>query len=205
MADRKGFRFQNDNVYWFFTLDRPIHRDQVSRFDQEFDAAIDEILLKPASKDVLRARVTKKWRAHLNSITHDGYGSFRLDFDSEIGDYTDAELEAFNEDIFEIVAYLPIVETIRNWIGIEEDLEDFIECHGAEDAMEMYIDAVLDSGYRLCQRDVEEMFMPHITAQAIANDFLFRKLKGQDVACKEVKQAKESLADCFELETTHAN
>jgi hypothetical protein len=86
------------------------------------------------------------------------------------------------------VAYLPIVETIRNWIGIEEDLEDIIECHGAEDAMEMYIDAVLESGYCLHQRDVEEMFVPHITTQAIANDFLFRKLKGQDVVCKEVKQ-----------------
>jgi hypothetical protein len=189
MSERKGFRFHNDNVYWFWQIDRPIHRDQVNRFDQEFDAVIDKILLKPRTK---AARLTKKWRNHLNSITQDGYGSFRLDFDSEMADYTDAELEAFNEDIFEIVAYLPIVETIRNWIGIEEDLEEFIESQGAEDAMTYYIDAVLDSGYELHQRDVEEMFMPHITAQAIANDFLFRKLKGQDVVCKEVKQVMET-------------
>lgn len=190
MSERKGFRFANDgNVYWFFTLDRPIRDTQVSRFDREFDAVIDKILLKPRTK---QARLTKKWRDHLNSITQDGYGSFRLDFEAEMEDYTDAELAAFNEDIFEIVAYLPIVETIRTWIGIEEDLEDYIESHGAEDAMEMYIDAVLDSGYRLCQRDVEEMFMPYITAQAIANDFLFRKLKDQDVVCKEVKQEVEA-------------
>jgi len=189
MSERKGFRFHNDNVYWFFTLDRPIHSDQVNRFDTEFDAKIDSIMLKPRTK---AARLTKKWRDHLTSITNDGYGSFRLDFESEMEDYTDAELEAFNEDIFEIVAYLPIVETIRNWIGIEEDLEDIIECHGAEDAMEMYIDAVLESGYQLHQRDVEQMFIPHITAQAIANDFLFRKLKGQDVVCKEVKQELET-------------
>ena len=197
MSERKGFRFHNDNVYWFFTLDRPIRNTQVDRFETEFDAVIDKILLKPRTKD---ARLTKKWRNHLNSITHDGYGSFRLDFDSEMEDYTDAELEAFYDDIFEIVCNLPIVETIRTWIGIEEDLQYYIDDHGAEDAMEMYIDAVLDSGYCLDQRDVEEMFVPHITAQAIANDFLFRKLKGQDVVCKEVKQAKESLADCFELE-----
>ena len=185
MSDRKGFRFHNENVYWFFTLDRPIHQEQVSRFDKEFDLKIDKILLKPRSK---AACLTKKWRAHLNSITQDGYGSFRLDFDSQMADYTDAELEAFNEDLIEIVAYLPIVETMRSWIGIEEDLEEYIESHSAEDAMTYYIDAVLDSGYRVCQRDVEEMFVPHITAQAIANDFLFRKLKDQDVVCKEVKQ-----------------
>jgi len=197
MSERKGFRFHQGNVYWFFPIDRPIHNDQVNRFETEFDEKIEKILLKPRTK---QARLTKKWRNHLNSITHDGYGSFRLDFDSEMADYTDAELESFHEDIFEIVCYLPIVETIRTWIGIEEDLQYYIDDHGAEDAMEMYIDAVLDSGYCLDQRDVEEMFVPHITAQAIANDFLFRKLKGQDVVCKEVKQAKESLADCFELE-----
>ena len=188
MAERKSFRFHNDNVYWFFPLDRPIHSDQVSRFDAEFDAKIEKILLKPRTK---QARLTKKWRAHLNSITHDGYGSFRLDFDSEIGDYTDAELEAFHEDIFEIVAYLPIVETIRTWIGIEEDTADFVECHGIEDAVAYYIDAVLDSGYELHQRDVEDIFNynnkdPKV-AQMIANDFLFRKLKGLDVVCKEIQ------------------
>ena len=185
MSDRKGFRFHNDNVYWFWQIDRPIHQEQVSRFDKEFDAVIDSIMLKPRTK---QARLTKKWRNHLNSITHDGYGSFRLDFDSEMADYTDAELEAFNQDLVDIVCELPIVETIRLWIGIEEDLEEYIESQGAEDAMTWYIDAVLDSGYELHQRDVEEMFVPHITAQAIANDFLFRKLKDQDVVCKEVKQ-----------------
>jgi hypothetical protein len=194
-TERKGFRFANDgNVYWFFTLDRPIRNTQVDRFETEFDAVIDRIRLTPRTK---QARLTKKWRDHLTSITNDGYGSFRLDFESQMEDYTDAELAAFDEDIFEIVCNLPIVETIRTWIGIEEDTEDFVECHGIEDAMEMYIDAVLDSGYRVCQSDVEDMFNwdnkdPKI-AQMIANDFLFRRLKGQDVVCKEL-QAEMAVA-----------
>ena len=199
MADRKGFRFHQGNVYWFFTIDRPIHETQVSRFDSEFDEKIDEILLKPRTK---QARLTKKWRQHLNSITHDGYGSFRLDFDSEMEDYTDSELEAFNEDLLEIVAYLPIVETIRMWINIEEDTEDCVESWGIEDAITTYIDSVLDSGYRLKQCDVEDIFCykrdnPELI-NLIANDFLFRKLKGQDVVCKEKPQTKESLAAVFE-------
>jgi hypothetical protein len=195
MSERKGFRFYQGNVYWFFPLDRPIHNDQVNRFETEFDEKIDEILLKPRSK---AARLTKKWRNHLTSIQHDGYGSFRLDFEAEMEHYTDAELEAFNEDIFEIVCYLPIMESIRTWIGIEEDTEDFVECHGIEDAMTYYIDAVLDSGYRLDQGDVEDIFNynnkdPKI-AQMIANDFLFRKLKGQDVVCKEIQTTPEMVA-----------
>lgn len=198
MADRKGFRFYKGDVYWFFTIDRPIHADQVSRFDAEFDEAIDKILLKPRTK---AARLTKKWRQHLNSITHDGYGSFRLDFDSEMEDYTDDELEAFHNDIQDIVCYLPIIESITRWISIEEDTEYWIEEDGLEDTMCDYIDTVLESGYRLSQSDVEQMFNdnndPQI-AQMIANDFLFRKLKGQNVVCKEVPQVKESLADCFE-------
>jgi hypothetical protein len=185
MSERKGFRFAtNGKVYWFFSLEIPIHSDQVSRFDAEFDLKIDEIMRSPRTK---QARLTRQWRDHLNSINSDGYGSFRLQFDSEMEDYTDAELESFTEDIFEIVCYLPIVETIRTWIGIEEDLEDYIECHGAEVVMSDYMDAVLDSGYRLHQRDVEKMFLKHITAQTIANDFLFRQLKGQDVVCKEIQ------------------
>ena len=193
MSERKGFRFAKDgNVYWFFTLDRPIRRPQTDRFDQEFDAVIDKIMLRPRTK---QARLTRKWRDHLTSITNDGYGSFRLDFESEMEDYTDAELAAFNDDIFEIVCNLPIVETMQYWIGIEEDTEDFVECHGAEDAMEMYIDAVLESGYRLHQSDVEDIFNwdnedPKM-AQIIANDFLLRKLKGQDVVCKELQTTPE--------------
>jgi len=193
MSERKGFRFHNDNVYWFFPIDRPIHNDQVNRFETEFDEKIEKILLKPRTK---QARLTKKWRNHLTSITHDGYGSFRLDFEAEMEHYTDAELEAFNEDIFEIVCYLPIIETIRTWIGIEEDTADFVECHGIEDAVAYYTDGVLDSGYRLCQRDVEDIFNynnkdPKV-AQMIANDFLLRKLKGQDVVCKEIQAELET-------------
>lgn len=193
MSERKGFRFHQGKVYWFFPLDRPIRDTQVDRFDQEFDAKIDSIMLKPRTK---QARLTKKWRDHLLHISHDGYGSFRLQFESEMEHYTDAELEAFNEDIFEIVCYLPIVETIRTWIGIEEDTVDFVECHGIEDAVRLYIDNVLDSGYCLDQGDVEDIFNyrnkdPKV-AQMIANDFLMRKLKGQDVVCKEVQQELEA-------------
>jgi hypothetical protein len=106
MSERKGFRFHNDSVYWFFPIDRPIHQEQVSRFDREFDEKIEKILLTPRTK---QARLTRKWRDHLISIQHDGYGSFRLDFETAMEDYTDAELAAFNEDIFEIVAYLPML------------------------------------------------------------------------------------------------
>ena len=187
MSERCGFRFhQNEEVYWFWPIDRPIHENQKQKLVDAIESEVHQRMAKPRSK---QARLTKKWYQHLDNITHDGYGSFRLDFDYDGMDaLTDAELQDCYEDILNLVVYSPIIETIRNWIGIEEDLEDFIECHGAEDAMTYYIDAVLESGYRLHQRDVEEMFMPHITAQAIANDFLFRKLKGQDVVCKEVKQ-----------------
>ena len=185
MSDRSNFRFRNDQVFWFFTIDRPIHNEQLHRFEQEFGDRIDEILSKPRTK---AARLTRKWVQQFRVVQNDGYGSFRLEFESELENYTDAELASFHEDISEICCELPIVESIRIMDGIEEDLDDYIECHGAEDAMTFYIDAVLESGYRLAQSDVEEMFMPHITAQAIANDFLMRKLKGQNVVCKEIKQ-----------------
>lgn len=199
MSDRKGFRFHQDKAYWFWTIDRPIHSDQVNRFESEFDARIDEILLKPRTK---QARLTKKWRDHLISITQDGYGSFRLDFDSELQDRTDAELESFCEDIFELVCSLPIVETISSWINMEEDLSGYLEYSEPLEVMTDYIDAVLDSGYRLKQCDVEEMFGQYFAhTDTIAQEFLVRKLKGQDVVCKPVPEVKESLADCFNLET----
>jgi hypothetical protein len=193
MSDRKGFRFAtNGNVYWFLPLDRPIRSEQVNLFDSEFDAVIDKIMLKPRSK---QARLTKKWRQHLNSITHDGYGSFRLDFDMEMADYTDAELQSFYDDILELVIGLPIVQTITHWISIEENTSYYIEEDGIEYTMNEYIDSVLESGYRLAQRDVEEMFNESnnpAVAKMIAQDFMLRKLRGQDVVCKEVSEVKET-------------
>ena len=185
-TDRKGFRFHGDTVYWFFTIDRPIYSAQVNRFDAEFDEVIDKIFLKPRSK---QARLTKKWRNHLNSITHDGYGSFRLDFDDEMENYSDTELESFSEDIFNIVSNLPIVQTIYSWISIEEDIDYHIENDDIADIMSIYIDNVLDSKYQVDQTDVEDLFNFNNDAtisQMIANEFLVRKLKDQNVVCRDV-------------------
>ena len=185
-TDRKSFRFHGDTAYWFFTIDRPIYRAQVNRFDAEFDEVIDKIFLKPRSK---QARLTKKWRNHLNSITHDGYGSFRLDFDDEMENYSDTELESFSEDIFDIVSNLPIVQTIYSWIGIEEDIDYHIENDDIKDIMSIYIDNVLDSQYQVDQKDVEDLFNFNNDAtisQMIANEFLVRKLKDQNVVCRDV-------------------
>jgi hypothetical protein len=185
-TDRKGFRFHQDTAYWFFTIDRPIHRVQVNRFDAEFDEAIDEIFLKPRSKE---ARLTKQWRNHLDTITHDGYGSFRLDFDDEMENYSDTELESFNEDIFEIVSNLPIIYELYTWINIEEDIDHYIANSGIENTMSYYIDSVLDCKYQVDQRDVGDLFNPENDAtisQMIANEFLVRKLKDQNVVCRDV-------------------
>jgi hypothetical protein len=147
---------------------------------------IDKIFLKPRSK---QARLTKKWRNHLNSITHDGYGSFRLDFDDEMENYSDTELESFSEDILNIVSNLPIVLTIYSWISIEEDIDYHIENDDIEDIMSIYINNILDCEYQVDQKDVEDLFNFNNDAeisQMIANEFLVRKLKDQNVVCRDV-------------------
>ena len=185
-TDRKGFRFHQDTAYWFFTIDRPIHRVQVNRFDAEFDEVIDKIFLKPRSK---QARLTKKWRNHLDTITHDGYGSFRLDFDEGMENYYDTELESFSEDISNIVSNLPIIHEMYTWISIEEDIDYHIENDDIADIMSSYIDSVLDCKYQVDQTDVGDLFNPENDAtisQMIANEFLVRKLKDQNVVCRDV-------------------
>jgi hypothetical protein len=183
-TDRKGFRFHQDTAYWFFTIDRPIYRAQVNLFDAEFDEAIDKIFLKPRSK---QARLTKQWRNHLDTITQDGYGSFRLDFDEGMENYSDSELESFSEDILNIVSNLPIILTIYSWISIEEDIDYHIENDDIEDIMSIYIDNILDSKYQVDQKDVEDLFNFNndtTISQMIANEFLVRKLKDQNVVCR---------------------
>jgi hypothetical protein len=185
-TDRKSFRFHQDTAYWFFTIDRPIYSAQVNRFDAEFDEVIDKIFLKPRSK---QARLTKKWRNHLDNITHDGYGSFRLDFDDGMENYSDTELESFNEDILEIVSNLPIIQTIYMWISIEEDIDYHMENGDIEDIMPSYIDHILESEYQVDQRDVNDLFNFNNDAtisQMIANEFLVRKLKDQNVVCRDI-------------------
>jgi len=55
--------------------------------------------------------------------------------------------------------------------------------------MSSYIDNVLDSQYQVDQRDVEDLFNfdnDATISQMIANEFLVRKLKDQNVVCREI-------------------
>jgi len=181
--DVGSFRPGDNEIHWFFTIDRPLHNTQVMKLSDE----IDEFIQICSS--------TPKWYEYYSGTTHDGYGSFRLDFDPSIWDLSDQELEEISEDIFEMVIQTDIIDTLNIWTSIEEDLEGYLESQPREEVMEMYIDAVLDSGYRIKQCDVEDIFNwdnedPRM-AQIIANDFLLRKLKGQNVVCKELQTTSE--------------
>lgn len=170
-------------VNFFYVLDKPIYDTQTELLMADLEEDSKSIHAAGTRKKAWRIR--KLWWDHLLSIDHDSYGSFVLEFDNEIMSLTDLQLEQCNDDIHTAISNSKFMEAMCVWMGIEEDTDDMVESWGAEDAMNTYIDAVLDCGYKMEQSDIETIFENHLTQQTIAQECLLRSLKGQKIELKQ--------------------
>jgi hypothetical protein len=203
---RAGFRFvqprnswNDPEVYCFFGIDRPIHSAQTQRVMSDLEQ--DTISLKAnrrkkAYKAAFKTRAL--WWDHFESLNHDGYGSFRLEFDTAIWELSDDELEACYQDIQDTICSTAFMCDIMSWIDMEEDLQYHIDEDTAETAMIRYVDLVLRTGYRADQGSVMDLFEDHLDPFIIGQHFLMRLLRGENVKCVDTSTPDpENTWDCF--------
>lgn len=182
MKSRFGFRLSGNKVMFFFNVDCPLYDKQLDMVWQDINAQANIILQKPRSKN---AQLLKKWYDSLNGISHDGYGSFRMDFDGDIWDFDDKMLEKFSEQINEMFCETQFAMNKCITDEIENDIECLLENHTPHELLQLYINLVLENGYKVSQSDVADIFENHLDSQVIANEFLARKLRDENVKIME--------------------
>ena len=176
-------------VYLFYGIDVPLYKTQIAMLWDEMNEDTAKLFVKPRSKDAKRRN---KWWRHLDSLGHDGYGSFRLEFNSAIMDYKESELRDLTEDIFCLINETEFMSNMNMWMGIEEEGPSTWIADAdmtAEECLDWYVDYVLKCGYSVSQRELEDLFSELLTAEQIGSNLLLRKLKGENVELTEQKEA----------------
>ena len=125
-------------------------------------------------------------------MTHDSYGSFRLDFEEEILDYDKDTLASINEDIFCLLNETKFMSNVMTWQSIQNDIDEYVESYDtAEAVLELYLDCSFASGYSVLQTEIEDIFCNYgkvLSFEAVSEKFLMLALAGKNVVLKETKQ-----------------
>jgi len=179
---RSGFRLVDGEVLYFFNVDCPLYNEQIDMVWNDINAQVSVMMQKPRSKNF---QLLKKWWQHLNGMGHDGYGSFRMNFDSDIWDFDDNMLEKFSEQINEMFCETQFAMNKCITDEIEYDMECMLENTTPHELLQLYINLVLENGYKVSQSDVADIFENHLDSQEIANEFLMRKLRDENVKIME--------------------
>ena len=169
---------KSDNNYavLYYTVDRPLYSEQV-------DMVLND-LQDFVARYAKSSKLTNTWWQLFDSISHDGYGSFVLDFELGILDLDEKTQSEIYYEIMDIINCGDFMCAMNSWISIEEDHDYALQCFEEGELVSTYVNSVLDCGYNLNERDIVETLTYNFDAddqekirQEVREELLLKKIE----------------------------